>query len=1840
MLRRLFLLLALFFLSLGAMMPAPDVLASEAGRRIAISKGADWFGNDYKTVKKVPLEACKAACLKDARCKAFTWNVKYRWCFLKNAAGELKKARGAIAGKVIAEPAQARAEAGDADMGAAPKPSFVPSSLMKRAESYRQAVRNDFRKELAESAEERSARAQGLMEEARRAEAGGDYRAAERLYRRAAAQAQDISAAWVGIARNLGRFKPNSNNEWRNIIDFRLSAAIDGYLVSRTRPDRFAALVQMARGLAGRKQWRPMLEAYKAALKLRDDAALREEFMAKRLKYGFRVAGHEVSADGKTPRICVDFSEALEKGRTDFTPWVRVDGAEPASLERQGARQLCIGGVRHGQRYRISLREGLPSSVGEKLLSPVTLEIFVRDRAPQARFLGESYILPKVGAKGIPVVSVNAQKVALKLYHVPPGAIGGLIKADLFPGLLDGYEVNQVTEDFGAKVWSGTVQVKGVLNKEVVTSVPLQAIVKERKAGLYLMSAHPASRPEPETWETHATQWFVVTDLGLSSFRGEGGLDVFARSLAGAGPVAGVKLRLMAKNNAVLGEAVADGQGHAHFAAGLLRGEGPMAPAMLLAFGKDGDFTFLDLDRDGFDLSDRGVAGRAPSGAVDAFSWLDRGIYRPGETVHAAAMLRNGRARALTGLPLTAVFTRPDGKEQKVLVLKDKGAGGYQADYVLPALAMRGTWEVAFYTDPDGEAVSQRKFLVEDFVPERLAMKLEPKTALIDPARGAEIAITGKYLYGAPAAGLWLEGEMRIKPVRSMEGFKGYLFGLADEKGGTARVELSDLAQTDAQGHALVKTGAIEVPQSTRPQVAAISLRLAEAGGRAIERSVSLPIAMKGAAIGIRPDFEGTEVEEDSHVAFSVLAVDRMRKRTAMAGVKWVLYRLVREYQWAKTADGWSYEPVTYTQKKAEGVLDLTTGAAGRITADVTWGRYRLEVTGPGGEDAPVSSVIFDAGWYSDSASLDTPDALQLALDKQAYRPGDVARVSFRSRFAGKGLLIVGAESLESWQVVDVREGDNTIELPVKDWGAGSYVSLTAFRPGRDGDAYHLPKRAIGIHWLKIDPAARRLTVRMEVPQQVLPRQKVRIPVFVANVRPGQVAHVTVALVDEGILSLTGFATPDPDGWYFGQRKLGLEILDQYGRLIDGRLGAPGLVHSGGDGPGGGLKAKGSPPTQPLLALHSGIVTLDASGKGEVVFDLPQFNGRGRLMAVAWTEDSIGHGESPLVIRDPVVVLASAPRFLALDDRARVRLDIANMDGPAGEYALEVAADGGLKVDTPALALVLEKGARKALDIPLTAADIGLGHVTVTLRKGHELSLSQTLTIPVRASQPPVMRKRALKLAAGGSIRLDGDLLAGLIPASAQLTLNVSHLRGIDVPSLLMALDRYPHGCAEQTTSRALPLVYLPQVAMKAGFGEMKEIRGRVQKAIDRLVAFQGANGGFGIWGPGNDLWLTAYVTDFLTRAREEKYAVSETVLKLALNFLKNTLAEESNSVSPAHGYALYVLARNRQASIGDLRWMAESKLGDLKTPLAMAQVGAALALYGDQRRARRAFKAAFAALQKADRKLYGHGYGSVLRDGAAVLALAGETRPVAAQTEPLEAFIARVRERRRHTSTQENAWLLLAARALLARDKGLRFDVNGMKVSGSLFETYKGEELDAAPVTVRNGSAETLTAVVTTRGVPRQPQAAGGEGFVISRAYFTLDGKPADISQAAQNERFVVVLKVKELKEHVSQVLVTDMLPAGFEIDNPRLMTSAKLSNFDFLPEEAPRAHLEYRDDRFIAALSRGKSDKREFTLAYMVRAVTPGTYALPPAMVEDMYRPWLNARTASGRMRVFAPK
>ena len=543
--------------------------------------------------------------------------------------------------------------------------------LAARADDALQSIADQAAQYLSDiqgqygSKDDPAARSTALAE-AKKALAGGDVSGAVTGYEQAIAAGEDTAETWTALAEAQLR-----QENYEKSAD----AAYKAYAAGAAPADQAKALARLGRILEKAENPTQALAAYQQSLALAPDPQLKTHVAALTESLRFRVIGKSVAAAGDQPEICLDFYGNLP-ATTDvhYEDYVKIAPALSGAAFTVNDAKLCIAGIAFGQHYRVTVLQGLPSAGGEKLAKQENVDFLVGDSEPSLGFKSATYVLPRDGSIGVPLYSVNVTKAKLRLLRINDRNLIQTIQRGLFLRAVDNYDADTIAQDTGEEVWTGTVAVDPQRNQRVTTLVPVSEMVPQMKSGVYLLVAERTDGGE-DKYGYKATQWLIVTDYGLTTMTGDDGLHVFLRSLDSGKPVEGVTVKLYARNNGELGSAVSDGSGQAGFAPGLMRATEGRTATAVMAFGKDGDFAFLDLTRPAFDLSDRGVGGRlAPSGA-DVFLYADRGVYRPGETVHLAALLRDTTGNAMDGLPLTIRLVRPDEVEAHRYTLTAAKAG-------------------------------------------------------------------------------------------------------------------------------------------------------------------------------------------------------------------------------------------------------------------------------------------------------------------------------------------------------------------------------------------------------------------------------------------------------------------------------------------------------------------------------------------------------------------------------------------------------------------------------------------------------------------------------------------------------------------------------------------------------------------------------------------------------------------------------------------------------------------------------------------------------------------------------------------------------------------------------------------------------------------------------------------------------------------------------------------------------------------------------------------------------------------------------------------------------------
>ncbi|MBT6512351.1 MAG: alpha-2-macroglobulin family protein, partial [Rhodospirillaceae bacterium] len=1114
----------------------------------------------------------------------------------------------------------------------------------------------------------------------------------------------------------------------------------------------------------------------------------------------------ELLADQDTPRFCVQFNRPIDvDDSVSIDAFVRI---EPESDTGISARRnlLCIDGLNHGGRYTVRLLEGLPG-IDARLMSEQTLDVVVPNREPVVEFPSGGYVLPAVGSAGIPVETVNVETLALKIYRVNDRSLADELRNGLVFGDLYDWTMGQLADQNGELVWQGEVDITNEPEQRIRTAIPVAETIGSLEPGIYAAAAVEASVLDQEYyWYDWATQWFVVSDLGLTAMIGETGLHATARALSTGEPLADVAFELIARNNAVLVIEQSDADGLAAFDPGFARGQGGNAPRVLIARLGD-DFAFLDLETAPMDLSDRGVEGRLPPEALDAFVYTERGIYRPGETVHVVALLRNSEAMAVQDVGLTLRLLRPDGVEAIKDVVPDNGGGSHPWAIVLPGNAYTGSWTLQVLVG-DGDPVGSVQFLVEDFVPPRIEFELSTDPEILNADDDDAMAtVDAGYLYGGQAAGLTGEASFSFDHARDpFSRDDGYEFGLIEED-----LPVSyDIASftTDAAGDASFPIWLDQIGNVTSPIDVTVHAQIFDVGGRPVGRNATMTVLNSDTLIGIKPLFAESTIRWGEDALFEIAAYGSNGERLALDGLQWNLVREDYDWRWYDAGWRWEYQGFYWDEPIASGSLDALCDDATVISQSVTWGRFRLEVYDPA--TGAATSVRFRSGWRSTPNVADAPpDRVTVTVSDAAYKPGDTATLFIDPPFDARVALAVMDDGVRDIRFLDIPEAGAEVELKVDAaWTPGVYVVATAYG-APDPLVPTIPQRALGLAWVEVDLEGQRLDIGLVAPELIEPETTLTTTVTVEGAGDGEEVFVTLAAVDDGVLQLTRYAAPDPQDYFLGQRSLGVAIRDLYGRLIDSSGAISGIPRQGGDAlQGGGLAGALPKRSSRVVALFSGVLPV-IDGTVEIPLDVPDFNGRLRVMAVAWSPRGTGQAETTVQVSAPIIADLSLPRFLAPGDLSTATLAIDNLRAPEGSYEFFLTAEGAVEVLQPwGSVAMLNAGEQARSTFRLETKEIGTARIELVINPPEGDSIVRSWDLSVRPSTPLTTTRRLISIPPGTSYLVPTADTQGYYADGLTVSLTADSTPPLDTVQLLRSLYLYPYGCAEQTTSRAMPLLY------------------------------------------------------------------------------------------------------------------------------------------------------------------------------------------------------------------------------------------------------------------------------------------------------------------------------------------------------------------------------------------------------------------------------------------------
>ncbi|MCF5716159.1 alpha-2-macroglobulin family protein [Aeromonas veronii] len=1539
------------------------------------------------------------------------------------------------------------------------------------------------------------------------------------------------------------------------------------------------------------------------------------------------------------PALALVFSGPLSP-KANWQSWLGVsEGGKQVQGEwilADDGRTLYFPNVQPDKSYEVSLKAGLGPS-------PQSWTLKTRPLEAGASFTASGMVLPLRQELRLPISAVNVDEVNIDFFRVDAEYLPRFL-AEYRPGAgMGNWELEQITKR-AKRVFSGRYALELDANRRETRLIN----VKEpqlAEAGVYFAVMSPLGNYD---WRKETT-YFAVSDMGLSARRYSDQLEVFVSSLASADPLKDVQLSLLDEKGNRLQVQTTDPQGHRRF--------DQVQGARLLLAEQGNHLAVLRLDGAALDLSTFDL-GTQPWQAQQLYLFSGRDLYRPGERLDSEILLKGQDGQLLPGMAVELEVKQPDGQllEQKRLLPDNLGAAHYGLR--LPDDAPLGRWTINLKTAAGSRF--EWPFLVEEFLPERLKLQLgkgpDGEVTSLDAA--LTLPLQGDYLYGAPASATKAKAEVKISRA-TMPFTQWQEFTLGDVLLAEQAKDLEARSLTlDAQGQGTFSLAdELDGVRGLGPLEVAYRVSLSEPGGRAVNRSrtqYGWPAGSQWPAL--KADFVADRVEGGKQLPFQILNLDEQGQPVAGA-VKVRLINEYRDYYWHYAdGEGWKYEFNSQPYLEQEQTLQLDGKGPTPFTLQLAAGWYRLEVENSQGHQSSLRVEIGSYAWGGGGEQA-RPDKIAITLDKRAYQAGDKAKVTLVAPRPGKGLLMVeDGDGLRWWQRIelkgaggDAKDARGEFEIPVSPEWQRHDLHISAQIAAPDSASKPVGKqqgqslRSVGLVPLTLDREARRLPLTLSAPDKAVPLTRLEVT---ATSTPNSQGRVVLAAVDRGVLNISDYQPLDPFEIFFGRKRFAQDLFDNYGQVIPPQDGKLARLNYGGDRAplkkGGALESRVE-----VAALWSGEVSFDQQGKAVIPLDLPNFNGELALMALAWNEQQVGEAERAIKVVAPLVAEIGWPRFGARGDETQALVQLRNMSGEDQTLSLAWTLNGGLKAngELPGT-LSLKNGEEQWLTLPLTVTGAS-GVASLQLAaSGKDFAISRDWTLPLRSPWPAETRQRYQMLAPGQQMSFASAELVGLDRANLQGLLSLSGTPPWDPAAQWQALADYPYACLEQTLSRAWP--YLLTTAderaawSKPAEGKKAASEADVQRALlQRLQRLQLPSGGFGLWDGRSDeeQWLTAYAADYLLARKEAGDAVPEAMLNQALNRLQSYLTDsqygERWSSAPEHSrlayqaYSAYVLARVGKAPLATLRLIWEQQADHARSGLPLLHLSLALSTMGDEQNAAKALSRALVTERGDD---YLGDYGSQLRDGALELSLLRQHKLAAERWPDLSAKVADTLAHRQWLSTQERLALLRLARFDPAVDWQAK--VTSSLGSGSLIGSaplQQGTPEALAASAVTNEGKGSLYVQRTLIGYPEQAPTRLSQGISVTRSWFNSDGQPFDPAKVKVGDLVVVRLNVSS-ESAVPDALLVEMVPAGFELENPALGNSIKLEELSIEGKPAWQSewndylkHQEFRDDRYTAALDLSEGSNQQ--LVYLMRAVTPGRYQVPPTQVEDMYRPELRA-------------
>ncbi|MDR1578900.1 MAG: hypothetical protein LBS35_00965 [Synergistaceae bacterium] len=1543
-------------------------------------------------------------------------------------------------------------------------------------------------------------------------------------------------------------------------------------------------------------------------------------------------------------------------------PFVEITPKHEFYVSTYGSTISISGQFPPRELVTVKLKSGLPALSGPGLANEWVQSFIFPDHYPSLEITSPGRLISPANEELIvPFASVNIEKLDVTLERVYDNNVSFIMR-DEWPSYI--YNTAET-------IYRGDFEITAPVNERYEFSIDLRKMLDGRK-GIFMLTANGS-----EKYWLSARRLINVTDMAGSAKIGDRGVLLWVNSIRAGTPIEGVSVELYSRTNQLVASGITDSHG-----ACLIKNETdwPWDNRPSVAVMKHGDDTsILRFDGNIWQTGSADYGGDPyQKGGYEGYIYLPRDVFRPGETVPLQTIVRKSDLLPEKPFPVNLKVYTSLGREwlNESVMLSEMGMGG--ASINLSDASPTGAWRAEVRIPGEDTPIAYRSFQVEDFAPPRIEVEVSADQKELRYEAEPGLEINAKYLFGASGDGLDYEVERSLIPREYRNAkWPGYIF--SDFRiNAEANTEIQATGKLDKDGSAKVVLPPIR-NEAKSMMDAVFKIGVREEGGRWVYKNLTLPYFPRKTFLGIKTPQGDIGTGEKTAATFA--AIDTDGKPVSPEGVKLTISRELtrtiittvegRRRSEIRTEyapmDGFDGIPVAFKNGVAD--TEVTFNAAGRYLIVVEDEKNEMS--------AAASLYVYNRGdwWYGDDETSATlPEYLSVELDKEVYRPGEKAVVTVRGSFEGTTLLSVETDEVLHYDTSS--DGKKTAEFTfeiTEDMTPNAWVTAHHVKAAAEEDTWS-SHRAFGAAPIYIDRGDKKMRVEIKSPQKIRPAKENKFTVELRDGNGKEVAgEFTAILVDEGVLDLTAFKTPDFYGHFMRKRALTLLAYDVYAELMPLYLKTPAVMT-----PGGGatadmamsamMKASLSPVRADRFKILTAVksVKTDENGKAEFSLDVPEFSGTARMMVVAASREAFGAVEEEHVISREVVADITLPRAVAPGDRFESNLQMFNRTDHVAEVNVLIKLTGPLSIAAVAGNEVNENQAKyqakyynarikipvgeRAFSLPFSLrADDASGIARVTLETSFAgESQKQEIEMAVRPPYPRVSKTGSSSVKPG--VTANVNLEKNWFPGTRRAIISTSSLPSVSMADMAKFLLDYPYWCLEQTVSRGWALLELPEIAARVdeNLATRGQAEAELRNVLRRIQSMQLYDGSFSFWPSGASLsWTTVYATHFLVECEKKGIDVPRETIRYALESLRYLIAttpdpSDRNKYGgdlAVRAYVCYVLSLKGEAP---LSWMAYLRDNISSMPeFGRLLLAAAFAESKDMKTASLILGEEAIPQFPFNDETQVYFDSGVRTDAMNLLARVGvdpfSTGSVAAADNLLNSL--RVSER---YTTQELAWSLLALSNFYSFQKNEgSADLEITGVEGENFAplargtaTIKLDEgISALSVTNRGDGVGYVT--WTCDGVPLEEPAPENIGMRASVTYYNSDGYVITPDAPLRaGEKITGEIMIESFSKNLNNMVISLPLAGGLEIENA-FASDAYSSPNEYDRSNVPSfvTHVETRDDRilfFVDNISR--TYKRRFTL----RAITPGVFTLPPIAAEGMYSPGIRSIGQTSRITI----